>query len=387
MTREPIRVLYYPEFFVDYTTLLRMILLFDELHFMDRPSMMFGAGTGQFGTIGAQSPLRQFEASFRQEGVPFYVHEAPMGPVQGEWYDFIKADVNDPQFLTRFQQGLTTSTTFRGLQIAPGDYGQFGNQDDVARRLMAVDLAIDLEAHESPTALFEDIAVRHFDLSNPIGCAKHLIADAVICSAKLNFALRIGSREGFVPLADANPYGALLGAKYARAMGKLEPAKNKLQLTDLSFAIFDELVPIEKLRKLRMTDAVRYRKESDKARQEFMEHLSVIQAKQSAIGLEGDYTSAIEKVITTEIKPAVQAFRKKLCTIDESLFGAVAKGIIGAAAGSSALTLFGDLSWTKVLSLAGVGAAYVAKATIDAILAERAAKRECSISYILSLDA
>ncbi|MBZ5725571.1 MAG: hypothetical protein LAP87_11275 [Acidobacteriia bacterium] len=37
MARDPIRVLYYPDFFVDYTTLLKAILLFDELHFMDRP--------------------------------------------------------------------------------------------------------------------------------------------------------------------------------------------------------------------------------------------------------------------------------------------------------------------------------------------------------------
>jgi hypothetical protein len=386
LARDPIRILYYPDFFVDYTTLLKAILLFDELHFMDRPSMMFGAGPGQFGTIGSQSPLRQYEASFRDEGVPFYVHEAPMGPVQGEWYDDIKADVNDQQFLSRFQEGLKTSPTFRQLQIAPGNYREFGNQDDVARRLMAVDLAVDLKTHESPMALFEDAGVRHFDLSNPTGCAKHLVSDAVTCSAKLNFALRVGARQGFFSLADARPYGDLLGVKYARAIGKLEPAKNRLQITDLSFAIFDELVPTENVKKLRMRDAVRYRKESDKPRQEFLEHLSVIQAEQAAIGLDGDYAGAIEKVITTEIKPAVQAFRNKLRAIDESLFGAVAKGVVGAAGGSSALTLFGDLSWPKILALTGAGAAYVAKATIDAILAERAAKRECSISYILSLD-
>ncbi|WP_321475119.1 hypothetical protein [uncultured Paludibaculum sp.] len=384
--RDPIRVLYYPDFFVDYLTLVKAILLFDELHFMDRPSMMFGAGPGQFGTIGAASPLRQYEASFRDEGVPFYVHNAPMGPVGGEWYEHIKADVNDRQFLRRFQEGLKVSPTFRRLQVAPGNYGEFGNQDDVAQRLMAVDLAADLKTHESAMTLFEDAGVRHFDLSNAAGCAKHLISDAVTCSAKLNFALRIGAKEGFFPLADAKPYGDLLGTKYARAIDKLEPAKNKLQITDLSFAIFDELVPGQNLKRIRLADAIRYRKASEGARQEFLEHLSAIQTKQAAIGLDGNYTGAIEAIIVTEIRPAIQAFRNKLKTIDESLFGAVAKGIIGAAGGSSALTLFGDLSWPKIIALTGAGAAYVAKATVDAILAARAAKRECSLSYILSLD-
>jgi hypothetical protein len=78
--------------------------------------------------------------------------------------------------------------------------------------------------------------------------------------------------------------------------------------------------------------------------------------------------------------------RGELQTIDESLFGAITKGVIGAQGGSSVVALFGDLSWQKVIALACAGAAYVARATIDAILAERAARRECSVSYILSLD-
>jgi hypothetical protein len=384
--RNKINIFYYPEFWPDQTTLMKAILLFDELHFMDRPSMMFTTGTGQFGTIGAASPLRQFEASFREEGVPLYVHEAPMGPVYGDWYDQIKADVNDLEFLRRFQNGLKTSTAFRNLQIGRGNYGECGDQDSVAQRLMAVNLSSDLQTHESAMALFEKSTIRPFNLSTPEGCAKQLIAEAVTCSAKLNFALNMGTKEGFFPLADANPYGDLLGAKYARAIDKLEPAANKIQVTDLSFAIFDELISAERLHKLKIVELIAYRKRSAAAREEFLEHLDVIQTKQATIGLDGDYAGAIRQLITTEVMPAVRVFKNKMQSIDEALFGATAKGLIGAVGGSSAITLFSDLSWPKVMGLAGAAAAYVAKATIDAILAERAAKRECSISYILSLD-
>jgi hypothetical protein len=203
----------------------------------------------------------------------------------------------------------------------------------------------------------------------------------------LNFALDAGAKQGFFPLADAAPYGNLLGTKYARAMGTLQHAKAPLQLTDISFAIFDELIPGDKIKTISLGQAVDYRKKSSAAREAFLEHLNMIQAKQATIGLDGDYAGAIEKLINSEIKPAVQTFKNKLRTIDESLFGAVAKGVVGAAGGGSAVfTLFGDLSWPKIIGLAGTAAAYMAKATIDAILAERAAKRECSISYILSLD-
>lgn len=212
------------------------------------------------------------------------------------------------------------------------------------------------------------------------------MSEAVICSAKLNFALDVSAKEGFFPLADANPYGDLLGAKYARAINALEPAKNKIQTTDLSFAIFDELISAERLRKLSLMDIIRYRKQSEQAREAFLEHLAVIQAKQAAIGFDGDYAGAIAKLIDTEIRPAVQTFKNRLQTIDESLLGAAAKGALGAIGGSSVVTLFGDLSWVKVVALAGAAATYISKALIDAILADRAARRECSISYILSLD-
>jgi hypothetical protein len=380
--RDKINVLYYPDFWVAQATLVKAILLFDELHFMDRPSMTFG----QFGTIGSASPLRQVEAAFRNEGVPFYVHPAPMGPVHGEWYEHIRADVNDPEFLKRFQNGLKTSPTFRNLQVVPGNYGEYGDQNSVAQRLVAVDLSADLKTHGSPMALFEDSGIRHFDLSTPVGCAKTLISDAVTCSAKLNFALNAGTKQAFFPLADARPYGDLLGAKYARAINNLGPSRTNIQVTDLSFAIFDELIPAERLKELSLEDAIRYRKASETAREEFLEHLSVIQAKQSDIGPDADYTGAIDKLIDTEIKPAARDFKKRLQAIDESLVGSIAKGVVGAASGPSVLTFFGDLSWQRILAVGVAAAAYVSNALIDSIIAQRAAKRDCSISYILSLD-
>jgi hypothetical protein len=385
--RDPINVFYYPDFYLDYVSLVKAILLFDELHFMDRPSIMFGVGPeGQFGTIGADSPLRQFEQSFREEGVPLFVHPAPMGPIGGKWYESVKADVNDLEFLRRFQSGLKTSPTFCRLQIAPGDYGPSGNQDDVAKGMVSVDLSADLSGYESPIELFEDSRIRPFDLSNTVGCAKQLLSDAAICSAKLNFALSVATNKGFVPLSDAKPYGDLLGAKYARAIRSLTPARNSIQISDLSFAVFDALLPNDKIRALKMTDVVRYRKESEKAREAFLEHLTALQAKQASIGIDGDYAGAVRKVVETDIIPAARTFKNKLDSVYETLFGSLAKGALGFLGSSSALSLFGDLSWNRLLGLAGGTAAYVVKGTIDAILAERTVKRECSISYVLSLD-
>ena len=95
--REKVRVFYYPEMVTDAATLKKSILLFDEIHFMDRPSFMFG----DFGTIGTDSPMRSYEKAFRDEGVELYVHAAPRGPVEGEFLDQVRGDVNDLERVAR----------------------------------------------------------------------------------------------------------------------------------------------------------------------------------------------------------------------------------------------------------------------------------------------
>ena len=378
--RDRISVLYYPDFFVAKNTLKKAILLFDELHITDRPSFSF-ADIG--GTIGAASPLRGWDAKFRNEGFPLYVHSAPMGQVTGELHGQVQADVNDPEFLRRFQLGLKNSEGFRSVQLPPGNYGEFGDQDGMIQKLTTVDLSTELKPYGSATALFEDQNVHLFRAADSLSCAKSLVFHAVMCSTKLNFALSEAAKRGFVPLADARPYGDLLGAKYTRAIRNLEPAKNNLQLTDFMFAIFDELVPTELLDKLDFPDVMRYRKASEKDREAFLEHVAVLHAKQDPFGTGNDYATEIHKLVMTEILPAAREFRNKLQTTRETLFGALVKGAIGAPVVPVLLGVLGYLSLGNLLSAAGL---YIAKAAIDQILAERAIRRECSISYILSLD-
>jgi hypothetical protein len=40
----------------------------------------------------------------------------------------------------------------------------------------------------------------------------------------------------------------------------------------------------------------------------------------------------------------------------------------------------------KIMTLAFAAGAYVGKAGLDAYLSERAAKRECALTYVLALD-
>jgi hypothetical protein len=84
-----------------------------------------------------------------------------------------------------------------------------------------------------------------------------------------------------------------------------------------------ELLPTQLLGKLKIGDAVKYRKESESARDAFLEHLAVLQTRLGEVPLDGDYTASISKIITTEIRPAAREFRGKLDAICERLFGKI----------------------------------------------------------------
>jgi hypothetical protein len=388
--REPVNVFYYPDMASSDITLKKAILFFDEIHFMDRGSFFFGGGQGQVGTIGAASPLRAYEHSFREHGVPLYVHDAKSGPLQQNAMDQVASDINDPGFLSRFQEGLKTSEVFRDLQIAPGNYGESGTHEDLARQLIEVELSLGLKDHPDPVALLMDGNVEPFKTRTPVECARVLIQKAAFCSAMMNYALEVSSVNGFAPFADASPYGSLLTSKYQRAITEAHKEQPTIQLTDLSFAIFDEFVPLPVLEKLSFGDVVRYRKQAAGAREAFLELLATIQAKQGSLKADEEYQSAISKIVQTEIVPAARAFKNKMDGIRDTLFGNLAKGVAGAlgttSLGSVGLSLFGALSWPHLLALAGPAAAYTAKAAIDTAVAERAAARECAISYVLNLD-
>jgi len=373
--RDKLRALYYPDFWVEYKTLIKCILLFDEIHLMDRPSFTFG---GRYGMVGAASPIRQYEKSFRDEGLPLYVHPAPGGIVSGELLKTVEADLSDANFVARFQEGLRVSPHFRDLHIHPGNYGHGETHETIFHKVAA----IDLRQFASALEIFNDPLVRHMDHITPEGRFKILASAVACCSAKLSF----GAREGFSPLADASPYSDLLTAKYRRTINSAAPSGMPIPATDLSLAILDELVPEETLGKIQIIDAIKYRKESESAREAFLERLLTLHAKLGEVPPDGNYSASIQKALTTEIRPAVTEFRNKLLTIHEKLFGKIAAGTLAWAGSSGLVQVFGDMTWEKLFSLAGAAGVYIAKEAIAARVEERAARRDCAISYLLDLE-
>jgi hypothetical protein len=388
--REKIRALYYPDFYPDPIALIKAILLFDEIHFMDRPAFSFYLNpdpkAGGWGLLGAASPLRANEVELRENGVPLYVHPAPFGPLEGELLESVKADIKDKQFLREFQAGIRDSDRFLELHVPNGKFKGGETQISIRRKLSS----IDLERYADPFALYLEPKLKHFDYTTEENVVKELVMHAMSCSTKMNFALSVNNKHGFSPFADASPFNRLLSTKYERALSAVtKQTKTHIPVTELSLAILDELVPSERLCKMTYADVIKYRRESERAREAFMEHLAVLRNKLAATSANESFETAIRKLIDSDIRPAATKFKQEMTTIYEGLFGSLAKrsliGIAGAAAAAST-HLFGDLSWQRLCAMSAGAGAVLGPAAIDAYLEARKAHRECAFSYLLDIS-
>jgi len=234
--RDLVRAFYYSSSYLPMATLLKSMLIFDELHLMDRPSFTFICYGGHFGMVGHESPLRPYEKAFRSEGFPLYVHEAPGGPVSGELLAQVDADLKDLHFLRKFQEGLRKSERFRDLNIAHGNYGGGETHETLAEKLCALDVT----SLQDLNAVIGNPKAQPFATNTAEGCARFFLMHAMECSAVLNYALEAGIEQAVNPLSDAKPYTTLVGCKYSRAIAKLNSeSKQQVPVTDLSLAILD----------------------------------------------------------------------------------------------------------------------------------------------------
>ena len=135
-----------------------------------------------------------------------------------------------------------------------------------------------------------------------------------------------------------------------------------------------------------MEQVIRYRTTSESAREAFLEYLTALQSRLGSVGTDAYYADSVSGLVRNEVMPAARKFTNQLQAIGEQLFGALAKGAMGAAGGAGGVQLLGDISLQTLLAVGAATAVYVGKAAIDAYIAQRAVRRECCLSYLLSLD-
>jgi hypothetical protein len=113
------RIVYSGGTICDLQTLKRLVLIADEIGFMDRPSVTFKG----WGTVGSQSEIRQIKMD--DAPIKISVHAPPSGPVNQLYQNYIAADLNNVHFVETFLEGLKNDIAFQELFVQlKANYGQ-----------------------------------------------------------------------------------------------------------------------------------------------------------------------------------------------------------------------------------------------------------------------
>ncbi|MEY9607070.1 hypothetical protein ABIF74_011823 [Bradyrhizobium japonicum] len=287
-------------------TLGRLFLLANEICFLDRPSVTFN----NWGTIGHQSPLRQFET----EGLPvkLSVSNPPQGPARELYAPYVEADLTSPEFVKAVLDGLRTDNNFAAKCLQPAaKYGEGLTGADVRRILLS-----DTNLYSADYALSKADQSVMYKPETFEGSVATLRMIAVNASIEVTSALLMAEELGALPVSDDFTFAKLLSlrstsATYVGDKHSLAP------MLGLHFA--RSIIPDEMLKKISFGGIFDYRRNSEDVYRAWTTLINSVAAKIS----DGDFSNpenAINKIIASELAPKITEYENELASVRDRLF-------------------------------------------------------------------
>lgn len=368
-------------------TLQRLMVLADEICFLDRPSVM---PIGQWGTVGYANPMRQFSTG--SKAVKFSAFKAPDGSEAGGLYEFYaNADVMNPDFVRVFLDGIRDSEKFASKYLQPaGNYGNGVTGTQLRQRLVMdqslYQASFDLSAKQHPSIMYQT--------ETPEGrkaVVKTLLVDA---SIGITGALLMADELDAIPIADDNVHPQLLALrvsnqKYVGGITSLAP------FLGLQFA--RAVIPDQVLKCLEFKDIISYREKSQDIYAAWNIEISSAAAKIGDADLRNP-ADAVQKIIATDLLPKIKDYENEMASVRDKLFGDMLKSVVSWELPTLTIGYVAHLGFTGALeafataanagAIAGAVAAG-ARATVphlvDYVNSRRAATRKHAVSYLLGL--
>jgi hypothetical protein len=368
------KLLYTGTHFCPADSLARLLVLGDELVFLDRPSVTFG----NWGTIGHQSVMRR--VSF-DGGAPVKISvvEPPGGPAHVLYESYVRADITNRAFVAAFLDGLKSDHVFAERLLPPGaNYGDGRDGVDLRRSLVAdqslYDAVLDLSQQDHPSLMYKPDTP-----DGRIAVVKTLLVDA---SIQVTSALLMADEIDALPIADDMTYPKLLALR-ASSSDYIGGVHSLVPRLGLEFA--RAVIPDQALRKLDFEGIFEYRRKTKDIYEAWNVELNKTAAKIGDIDLQ-DLDETIKKLIATELLPKVREYENELSSIRDKLFGDLIKGVTAWEFPTISIAYLANLGF------AGAVMAFVAAArgtvphVVDYINSRRAAVRKHAVSYLIGLS-
>ena len=359
-------------------TMKRLMVIADEIGFMDRPAVGGHVlGGGSWGLVGMQSPIRQF--SMEDEAVKLIALEPPPQLAQQQVYaSYVDADFNNPLFFSTILHGLSDYAFANKFFQLDANYGNDLTGETVRQALIndttlrGVTLTPDVDGRQM------------FRIETAEGRLTTLKLTAIEASVRLTTTLLTSDHYGIPPVSDDETFARLLAMRtssgaYLGGNAHLAPF--------LGFELVRAVFPDEALQRLEVTDILDYRRKSIDAYTAWSTEINRLAAKIA----DGDFEKVqaeIPKLIATELMPKLLEYRNEMVSVRDKFYGDLVKAVMKVHYHLPTLTV-AYLTSNIMATIAAFLTTYapaVAPPVVDYITQRRATSRKHAMSYMVSLS-
>lgn len=364
------RVLYSGGTFCSLETFKRLVLLADEIAFMDRPSIVFG----NHGTVGYDSEFRRFNTS----GAPikFSVHSPPSGPAKNLYLNYLETDVKNPQFVKTTLDGLKADPTFQNRLIQiEANYG-WGTGRQILNALLQdpflSDAQFDLEVDPKLLYVPDTPEGRRQTLCSMLTEASIHVTSALITAEELNLS----------PVSDDPFFCHLLALRSSQDTYVRQPTS---LASVLGLAITKSVLPDAALSSLEIRDLFEFRRSAKDSYESWsteVERLSLrlLDVPPDKIGVEA------AKLIVSEVRPRMLQLRHDMTGARDKLFGDLLKTVTKWEMPTLSVAYLASLSLPTAIAAFASALAPAVPTVVDYFVQRRELVRQNSLAYLVGLS-
>lgn len=380
-----------PECSID--SLKRLLLVAEEIAFMDRPSVTFGFGPDpdgtitlhgggagfssgrQWGTIGRESALRRFHLP--TEPVRVSVLEVPPGPANGLYQPYVLADLANPEFRHTFLNGFRKSDLFASKFVqAQAHYGE-GTGAEVREAILN-------DPELLSAVLDQDLfdAAGLFEIGTREGRLRTLATMLTEASIAVTSAMLTSEESANTPTTDDAHMAQLLSLRLTdpRYVSSTPPHAGLLGL-----AIAQAVVPDEVLKQIGIEDVLAYREASKAAYRGWLTEVEQLAAELDETE-PGAITQDLARVLAAKVQPRVKEYRDEMAATADKLFGNIIKSVLKWNVPTLSLAYLVSLSTSgAIAAFIGAAASTTAPHLVDYFRERRSIKRKYAVAYLIGL--
>lgn len=360
------QLLFTGESFCSEISLKRLLLIAEDLRFLDRPSVTFE----NWGTIGADSFARRIDPT----GSPVYIgaESPPSGPAKHLYEPYILADINNPEFSKVVFDAFVASNQFAHKFVQPkANYGEATGVEIIGalradHGLLKGERTLKLDGPEM------------FRISSAEARRNTFKTILIEASISVTSALLVAEKTGFLPVSDDPAFVCLLGIRtigspYVGGTARLAP--------QLGLAVAQAIVPDSILAELSVPDILKYR---EKAKAPYTSwQIQMNRAAAELSELKQLSPDDISRFIQAEVMPTIDEHRIEMENIRDEMFAELLKKVTTWEVPTLSLAYLANLGLGSAMALFASALSPAIPEVVEYFKNRRAVERKNSMSFLI----